>query len=160
MNAIQKIKLRKELAKQLTPEFAHHLLAQMPNEDFNEISYDPQYKKFFKCGSNFEQLIWSHYLKRWILWLNEFDDSFHWKGKDIFHKSKEYQYKIGDRVLYCGLSNDDESEVLTVSGFYNDQVIVSNGSDYNSPFYMYFWRLATKEESDLGERIFISPIDN
>lgn len=159
MNAIQKIKLRKQLIKQLTPEFAHYLIAQMPNENINNISYDPQYKKFFKLGRNYEKLIWSNHLKKWILWIHCSDEYFLWTGKEIFHKAKEYEYKIGDKVLYCGLSNDDESDVLSVSGFYQDQVIVTDNKDYSSSFYMYYWRLATNDEILLNKRIFISNID-
>lgn len=152
---IDEIKKRKHINEQLTPKFAHYLISIMPNESIYEISYDPLYKKFFKDGENGELLAWSQHLKKWILWIHDISDV-QWKYRDIHDKRREYKYLIGDKVVYCGLSNSDTSYVYIVEDYFENKYVLTDGKDYHEAFYMDNWRLATKDEIELNERIFIS----
>lgn len=153
------VKLFKELNDKLTPRFAHQLLAELPC-CVDDIYYDIWLEKAFTMDQYGGVLAWSKCENKWIKWLHgKNPKSVVWPLRHIQEVAKLYKYNIGDRVLYCGLCNDDESCVYTVTGF-DDQnrVMVSDGQSIFGGFYMDRWRLATEIESALNQRVFVGEI--
>lgn len=127
----------------------------MPCGDYS-ITYDAWYGKFLRQVNYGPNYAWSDAQQKWILWLHESQNSVLFTLLDLQQIAREYQYKIGDKVLYCGLSNDADSSIYTVTGF-DDQgkVVVSDDEGVHGGFYMSCWRLATLAEQNIDQRILV-----
>lgn len=156
MKAMHQFKKWKKINDSLTPELAHLLLAEMPVGDF-DIYYDAEFKKFLRINEHGGVIAWSKSLYKWIMWLHPYGNfSVLWSFNKIRQVARQYEYKLDDKVLYCGISNKDESAIYSVIGKDNSgKTLLSYGGSVYGGFYMDAWRLATKEEVALNERILI-----
>lgn len=156
MKAMQKFKKWEKINDLLTPNLAHALLAQMPVGDF-DIYYDPEFKKFLRKNEHGGVIAWSKSLDKWIMWLHPSENfSIHWCFDRIRQVARQYEYQIDDKVIYCGITNKDESTVYSVIGKDDSgKTLLNHGGSVYGGFYMDAWRLATKEEIALNERILI-----
>lgn len=92
-------------------------MSELPN-GVDDIYYDIWLEKAFVSDKYGGVLAWSQSQNKWIMWLHgKNPKSVVWTLSQIQDVGRLYKYKIGDRVLYCGLNNDDESCVYTVTGF-------------------------------------------
>lgn len=157
MTFIKNLKARMKIEAELTPTFAHELLAKMPVGDFS-LYYGARTKKFFRSNEHGGTIAWSETLQKWIMWLHPTDPlEVTWSFNKIRQVASQYQYQINDRVLYCGITNLDESCVYTVVGRdTQDRVMLNDGEREYGSFYMNAWRLATKEEVSLNQRILVT----
>ena len=153
---MNKYKKCKNINDLLTPKLAHALLAEMPVGDF-EIFYDAEFKKFLKRNEHGGLIAWSKTLQKWIMWLHPSDNcSVHWDFNKIRQVARQYEYQQSDKVIYCGITNKDESIVYTVIGKDNSgKTMLIEGSSVYGGFYMDAWRLATKEEIAINKRILV-----
>lgn len=156
MRYLEIMRLKKKLDNQLTPRFAHKLLSEMPSGD-QSLYYDAWYGKFFKHDEFGGLIAWSVTMGKWILWLHEKNyKSVHWEINHIQTIARQYQYQIGDQVLYCGIGYDSDSCIYSVVGFDSQgKVVVSDGKNKYGGFFMDNWRLASIGEESLGRRLFV-----
>lgn len=146
----------KKINDLLTPKLAHALLAEIPVGDF-EIYYDAEFKKFLRRNEHGGLIAWSKTLQKWIMWLHPSDNySVHWDFNKIRQVARQYEYQPNDKVVYCGITNKDESSIYIVTGKDSSgKVMLSECGSVYGGFYMDAWRLATKEEIAINERILV-----
>lgn len=158
MKTMHQFKKWKKINNLLTPKLAHALLAEMPVGDF-DIYYDAEFKKFLRRNEHGGVMAWSKTLDKWIMWLHSSDNcscSVHWNFNKICQVARQYEYQVDDKVLYCGITNKDESTIYSVIGKDSSgKFMLSQGGSVYGGFYMDAWRLATKEEIALNRRILI-----
>ena len=156
MKTMHQFKKWKKINNLLTPKLAHALLAEMPVGDF-DIYYDAEFKKFLRRNEHGGVIAWSKTLDKWIMWLHSSDNcSVHWSFNKIRQVARQYEYQVDDKVLYCGITNKDESIIYSVIGRDSSgKFMLSQGGSVYGGFYMDAWRLATKEEISLNRRILI-----